>query len=118
MKFIVQTIAILITAYILELISPWYCIALAAFVFGYSLKSNANFLAGFVAIAGLWLLQMGLTDLKAPGDLNLAEAVSRIFPLNSKALLYVITAFLGGLVGGFAALTGSLLKPKKKRGYY
>jgi len=118
MKFIIQTIAIILAAYILELFAPWYSIAIAAFVFGYVLKSSANFIAGFLAIAVLWLFKMWITDLNAAENLNLAEAVSKIFPLNSKALLYLVTSFIGGLVGGFAALTGALLKPEKKRGYY
>ncbi|HEY3401784.1 MAG TPA: hypothetical protein VGK59_00265 [Ohtaekwangia sp.] len=118
MKFIIQVIAIIITAYILELFAPWYAIAIAAFACGYSVKSNANFLAGFSGIAMLWLFKMWITDLNASENLNLAEAVSRIFPLNSKILLFLVTALIGGLVGGAAALTGSLLKPEKKRGYY
>ena len=118
MKFLIQIIAIMITAWILELFGPWYAIALAAFTFGYVLKSNANFFAGFLGIAILWIFRMWITDINAAENLNLAEAVSKIFPLNSKALLYVVSAFLAGLVGGFACLTGSLLKSEKKKGYY
>src|SRR5688572_26817518 len=99
MKFVIQTIAILLVAYLLELFAPWYSITIAAFIFGFSLKSKANFLAGFLAIVILWLFKMWITDLNASENLNLAEAVSKILPLNSKALLYLITALVGGIVG-------------------
>jgi hypothetical protein len=46
----------------------------------------------------------------------LAEKVAAIFTI-SKTVLIALTALLGGLVGGFAALSGSLLKPKKSKYY-
>lgn len=117
MKFVLQTILIILVAWILELFAPWYSIAIAAFALGYSVKSNANFLAGFIGVALLWLIRMWITDIQAAGTMNLAEAVSKIFPLNSKSLLFLVTALLGGLVGGFACLTGSLLKKEKSKYY-
>lgn len=117
MKFVIQTVLIILFAWVLELFAPWYSIAIAAFVLGYCVKSTANFLAGFSGIAFLWLMKLWITDINAAENLNLADAVSKIFPLNSKALLFLITSFIGGLVGGFACLTGSLLK-KGKRKYY
>jgi hypothetical protein len=47
---------------LLALFMPWYSIALAAFVMGYVLKSNTNFLAGFSAIATLWIFNAWLID--------------------------------------------------------
>jgi hypothetical protein len=38
----------------------------------------------------------------------LTEKVNKLLPLNS----LLITTLIGGLVGGFAALTGALLKQK------
>ena len=118
MKFLFQTIAIFGVAYFMELLAPWYSIAIVAFIFGYLLRSNASFLAGFLAIALLWLFKMWMIDMDAPESLNLADAVSKIFPLKSKSLLFLVTALIGGLVGGFAAMTGALLKRDKKKGYY
>lgn len=117
MKFVIQTILIILVAWMLELFAPWYSIAIAAFVLGYYAKSKANFLAGFFGIAILWLIKLWITDINAAENLNLAEAVSQIFPLNSKVLLFLVTCLIGGLVGGFACLTGSLLK-KERRKYY
>jgi hypothetical protein len=108
MKFIVQFIAILFFAHLLDLFLPWYSIALAAFVVGYFLKSRFNFLAGFLAIATLWTFNAWLIDSSSTSDL--ATRVARLFSLDHAALLYLLMACLGGLVGGFAASTGAYLR--------
>jgi len=112
MKFAIQTIAISLTALILELFLPWYGIALAAFTFGYSLKSNANFLAGFIGITLTWGFQILRLDLQAATELT--QSVASIVGLKEKYQLIVITLLLGGLIGGMAALTGSLLNQERK----
>jgi hypothetical protein len=115
MKFMLQLIAIALLAYILELFLPWYSIALAAFAIGFLLKSRANFLAGFLAIGLVWFFAAWLLDHASSSDL--ADRVALIFPVKQKSLLFLVTALIGGLVGGFAALTGSLLKHDRRRSY-
>ena len=107
MKFIIQAIAIALLGFILEFFLPWYSVALASFVMGYFLRSKANFLAGFLGIALLWLLEAWIMDTSSTSAL--ADKVAHIFPLGSKVYLFLLTSVLGGLVGGFASLTGSLL---------
>lgn len=113
MKVIIQTIAIVILGFILELFLPWYSIALASLIMGYLLRSNANFMAGFLGIAFLWLLKAWTMD--ASSTTELADKVARIFPLQHKGFLFLLTSVLGGLVGGFASLTGSLLHQEKRK---
>ena len=117
MKFIFQLAGIMALAFLLELFLPWYYIAVAAFVGGYVLKTKANFLAGFLAIGILWslyaLLQTNVPSSLPPNDL--ADRVAKIFTLPSRELLILLTGIVGGLVGGFAALTGSLLKRKARK---
>jgi hypothetical protein len=108
MKFLIQFITILIGAFILEHVLPWYCIAIAAFTGGYVLRSNTNFIAGFLAICFLWLIQALISD--ASSSSALADRVALIFPLGQKYLLYLTTVVMGGLVGGFAAMAGASLK--------
>lgn len=116
MKVTAQIIAIVVAGYIAELYLPWYSIAFVAFAFGYLLQSNANFLGGLVAIALLWGIKIWMIESTASADL--ASKVASILPLKEKWILIAITLFLGGLVGGFAALTGSLLKKRKKKRAY
>jgi hypothetical protein len=112
MKFLIQLLAIIALAYILELFLPWYYIAVACFVMGYLLKSKANFLAGFLAIGILWFVKAWLLDSASSSDL--AERVAHIFTLPKKEFLFFVTSVVGGLVGGFAAWSGSLLKRRVK----
>lgn len=116
MKVILQIILIATAAYILEYFLPWYSLALAAFAAGYLLKSKANFLAGFIAIAGLWALKIWLLEGATSSDLT--ARVAQLLSVPDKLYLVLITAAIGGLVGGFAALTGALLKPAKRGPYY
>lgn len=111
MKFLIQFIAITVVAFILELFMPWWCIVIAAFAAGYALKSKANFLAGLSGIGLLWLIKAWMLDASASAPL--AERVAAIFSL-SKPLLILVTILLGGLVGGFAAMSGAALKKEKR----
>lgn len=113
MRFFLQLTVIALLAYLLELFMPWYSLAIAAFVIGYALNSNANFLAGFLAIALLWFVAAWMIDHSSASDL--ADRVALIFPVKQKWLLFLVTAIIGGLVGGFASLTGSLLRKRKRR---
>jgi hypothetical protein len=115
MRFILQLVLIFVLAYVLELFFPWYVIAIAASIMGYTVRSRANFLAGFLAIALLWTFKAWMIDSEASAALT--ERVARIFSLENKYLLFVLTACLGGLVGGFAALSGAYLRPAKKKWY-
>jgi len=110
MKFLIQFVAILFSAHLLMQFMPWYSIALAAFVGGYLLKSNTNFLAGFAAIATLWVFNAWLIDSSSNADL--AERVAKLLMLKHKFVLFLVMAFIGGLVGGLSALTGSFLRKK------
>jgi hypothetical protein len=115
MKALLQLVAIILIAFVLELLLPWWSIAVAAALGGFFLRSNLNFLMGFLAIALLWTGKALLIDMNAAVDLG--ERVAKILTV-SKPVLLVVTALLGGLVGGFASLTGSLLREKKKARYY
>jgi hypothetical protein len=115
MKFLIQVVAILLLSFLLELFLPWWCVAIAAFIGGVVFNTHANFGAGFLAIALLWTIKALFTTMGAAAPL--AQRVSAIFMMNT-FLLFVVMAVIGGLVGGFAAMTGSALHKRKRRGYY
>ena len=116
MKFIIQLVSIAVLAFILELFLPWWSIAISAFLLGYGFKTKASFFLGFLGIGFLWLGKAILIDMNAA--MPLAENVAKILTINDKALLMLATTVIGGLVGGFAALSGSLLKKDPPRHYY
>ena len=108
MKFILQLLFIIVIGFILELFLPWWSIAIAALLAGVLIATNVNFLAGFAGVALLWIIKALLTTVGSSS--TLPEKVANIFPLHSTPLLFLVMALLGGLVGGFACVSGSLLK--------
>jgi len=111
MRFLLQFIGIAILAFVLELLLPWWSIAIAAFVGGIAFNSRANFLAGFLGIGVLWLLYAVMMD--ATSAAPLAERISKVLFMNKPLLL--LATLIGGLVGGFAAMAGSALRGTSKR---
>lgn len=115
MRFFLHIIFILVTGFLLELFFPWWIIAVAAFIGALIFKPRFSFLAGFLGAGSLWLVEAWLLD--SNGTAPLTEKVAEIFTVN-KNILFAATFLVAGLTGGFASLTGSLLRPKKKRNLY
>lgn len=111
-RFSIQLLVIVILASFLELLLPWWSVAVAAFVGGLIFRSGQNFIAGFLSIALLWLVTAIVIDTSSAAPL--AERVARIFTVD-KLVLFVITTIIGGLIGGFAATAGSALRKEKRR---
>jgi hypothetical protein len=108
MRFIAQFIAIVVSAHLLGLFLPWYTCAIVGFIAGYFFKSRHNFLAGFLAIALLWTFNAWLADLSSSSSLPLR--VAQLLGVHRVAFVYLLTATVGGLVGGMATMSGSMLK--------
>jgi hypothetical protein len=111
MKFIVSILLIALLSFVSGLYFPWWGIALAAFIVSafIPLRPGLAFLAGFLALFLLWGLMAWSID--AGNTSILSKKISRILPLDgSPFLLIMVTALVGALVGGGAALTGSFLR--------
>ena len=99
-------------------ISYWWFFAVVAFLVAVLIhqKGFKAFFAGFLALFILWFVLAFWMDLSNEGVLSVK--IATLLSLDgSKWLLMIITAFVGGLVAGFAALSGSYLRstsPKKK----
>ena len=115
MKLPAQIIAIALLGFVAELLLPWYSIAFVAFVMGYWLYSESYFLGGFLGVVLLWGIRIAFVLNGAATDL--ADRMALIFPFKEKWVLIGVTLLVGGLVGGLAALSGGLLKPRKRRRY-
>jgi hypothetical protein len=115
MRFLIQLIVIIILASILELFLPWWSITFAAFFGGWLFRTNLNFVAGFLGVALLWTITSLIIDMSAAAPLSERVATTFFLP---KPFLFVVTAVIGGLVGGFAAMAGSALRKEKRRMKY
>jgi hypothetical protein len=114
MKFTITTILILLLSFCACLYFPWWSIAIVAFVVSALIpqKPLLAFLSGFVALFLLW----GALSffISSNNDHILANRVSLlILKMQSAFLLILATALVGALVGGFAALTGSFIRPER-----
>jgi len=114
MKLLVGIILTALLSFVLGLYLPWWSIAIAAFISTLLIPMRAmkGFLSGFFGVFILWALLAWWIDLKNQGILS--KKVAEIFPLGGSAfLLILVTAFIGALVGGFAAMSGSYLRTRK-----
>jgi len=106
-RFIVQIIITAIVCFMFQKLFPWWTMAIGAFLVGFVFSNTGfkSFLSGFISIGLLWLGLALYVDNATQSILT--EKISQLFPLN----LFVLTSLIGGLVGGFASMTGALLKP-------
>jgi|SRR6185312_438835 len=114
MKVLLTIILIIVFSFLSCLYFPWWSIAIVAFIISVLIPQGqlASFICGFVSIFLLWGLLSLWISIK--NEHILAHRVSLlIFKTDSPYLLIVVTALLGALVAGFAALTGSLLRREK-----
>lgn len=111
MKILVAIILTALLSFVLGLYLPWWSVAIAAFVsvLLIPLRSSRAFLAGFLGVFILWFLLALWIDVKNQGTLS--RKVAEIFPLaGSSFLIILVTAVIGAVIGGFAALSGSYLR--------
>jgi hypothetical protein len=117
MKFLAQLILIALLTFLGQYILPWWGLFITAGLVGVGIKTKgfSTFLAGFIAVAGLWFLQIYLID--AANDSILSTKISAIFTLSTPMQLILVSSLIGGICGGFAALTGKLFADifKKKK---
>jgi hypothetical protein len=115
MKFLLATVLIASLSYLAGLFLPWWSIAIVAFLVALLIRPTIgmSFLAGFVGIFLLWFLVALWIDIK--NEHILSGKIAQLFPLGgSSVLLILVTALLGALVGGFAAMSGASLLPAKR----
>lgn len=97
---------LLVLSFALQFILPWWILAVVAFglAFWLAKKASGAFWAGFAAIFLGWLGLSLFFHLRNDGILT--SRVATLFTLPQPWLLLLVTALVGGLVGGLAALTG------------
>jgi len=118
MKFITAIILTALTGFIAGILSfsPWWGFAITSFLVAVLVhqKGGKAFLSGFLGIFLLWAGLAWWMDMQNNGILS--HKVAQILPLNGNSLLLIlITGVVGGLVAGFAAMSGSYLRASSKK---
>ena len=113
MKFLLQIIVTMIVCFALQYFLPWWAMAVGAFIISYLFGNTgfSSFAAGLIGVGLLWFLMAYYIDVTT--DSILTDKVGKLLPVN----VFILTSLVGGLVGGFAALTGAVLKSKSKAKY-
>lgn len=115
MKFFISLIVTALLSFVLCLYLPWWSIAIAAFSVAALIpqKPAKSFWCGFLALFLLW---GGLSLwLSINNEHILAKKISMlILKMDSPYMMVLITAIIGALVAGLAALTGSYARLSKK----
>jgi hypothetical protein len=114
MKFFISLILIAFLSFAACLYLPWWSIAVVAFLVVLFIPQSPGraFLCGFLALAILW---GGLSFwISNNNEHILAHRVSQlVLQADNPYLLIVVTALIGGLVAGLAALTASFVGRRK-----
>lgn len=123
MKLILRIFIIGLLTYFLSPYSVWWTGMAVAFIVTFvSPSSSLNaFVAGFLGIGLVWMGFAFVLD-TANAAVFSSKVAAIMSPFDSSTKLIMLTGAVGGLSGGFAALSGTLLKdlvakPKKKSLY-
>jgi len=110
MKFMIKMGFTGIVAFLLQWYLPWWSVAIAGFLISLILSSSgtSSFFAGFLGVAMIWFIQAFYIDFTTESILT--EKVAEILFMPHPFLLVLVSAIIGGLVGGLSALTGSHLR--------
>ena len=115
MRFLLATLLTASLSFIAGLYLPWWSIAIVAFLVALLIKQKIGlaYLAGFTGIYFLWGGLALLIDIRNKSLLS--HKIAQVLPLNGSSFyLIMVTAFVGALVAGFAAMSGSSLRPMER----
>jgi hypothetical protein len=113
MKFIVSIILTALLSFAAGFYLGWWSLAVAAFLVAALIpqKPWKAWLSGFLGLFLLWGILATWIDMK--NQHILSQKMAQLFPLGGSApLLILVTALVGALVAGMAALTASYIRKK------
>jgi hypothetical protein len=115
MKFLTATILTAILAFISGLFLPWWGMAITSLLVAVLVHQKAGkaFLSGLLGVYLLWAGLAWWIDMKNNGILS--KKIATILPLGGNTILLIgVTGLIGGLIAGFAAMSGSFLRASPK----
>ena len=129
MRFILRVILVAAISYGATLYFPWWSVAIVGFLVGLILSQKTGnsrkrsftkskpparaFLAGFLALFFLWGGVAYFLDTENASILS--TKISQLIipsnepPIPGSYIMLLVTALIGGLLGGFSTMTGNLL---------
>ena len=116
MKIIVAIVVTALLAFVSGIYFDWWSLAIAAFIVALLVPQHAGkaFLSGAVGVFILWAALAFWSNMKNDGILS--KKIATLFPLGGNTvILILVTAFVGALVAGFAAMAGSFLRSTTRR---
>ena len=115
MKFLTAILLTALLSFAGGLWFGWWIIAIAAFIIALLVHQRAGkaFLSGFMGVFILWGALAWWIDMK--NEHILSKKIAEVLPLGgSSFLLILVTAFIGALVAGFGAMSGSYLRSSRR----
>lgn len=109
MRLLLSILLIALVSFIVTSFLPWWMIAVVCFVVTFLFRFNASksFFAGFAGIFLLWLVVASLKDVA--NDHILSSRMAQLFSLSKSFLFLLVGPVVGGIVGGMAAWSGSVV---------
>lgn len=103
----IQVLLIALISLLAQFILPWWSLVVVAFVvcFWRSPGGGKAFLYGFAGVALVWLAYALLIHVRTDGIFT-GRMSELLFKTHSAVIPMVVTAILGGLVGGLGGLSG------------
>jgi len=111
MKFLVSILLTALVAFALGIYLSWWSVALAAFGVAAFIRQRPGmaWLSGFLGIFLLWGGLALWIDME--NQQILSKRIAELMMLGGSSIaLVLVTAFIGSLVGGMAALTASYMR--------
>jgi len=107
----IQILLIAVLGLLAQLVLPWWSIAIVAFAvcFWRSSKPGSAFWYGFAGVALVWLVYALLTHIRTDGIFT-GRMSQLLLKVDAPALLVLVTAAVGGSVGGLAGLAGHFVR--------
>ncbi len=114
MKFIASVFLTILLSFAICLYMDWWAIAIAAFIVSLSIHQPPlkSFITGFVSLLLLWGGLAWWIDAK--NEHILSHKIAMLLSLGGSSFIMIfLTALIGALIGGFAALAGSYARGNK-----
>lgn len=117
MKFLIHLVVVLLLSWILQSFLPWWTMAIGAFATGLYFRQNGvlSFFAGLLGVGLLWYGMAWYAD--SSTNSILSEKMAAILPTKTVGMLLLVTAFIGGLAGGLASMTGGIISYRRRSRY-